>query len=252
MYRSVLKRIPLKRLFLAAVIIGAAVVFYRTARRLTILHKANAQVTAAPFTAELHTYTYSKNPSGELLAKKIIARRSDGTTCTIASAGPVERGWNSRKIQYMDGRYTGVVDLISSVFKSSINSNELAGLKSRLTNPPANCVFDPSFRMSGREQLFGRSLVKIVTDTPQRVYTMLLEPAFGCERLQETVETKQSDGSLQLLSRTYIVGLKVGEPDQSLFDEPVAFQQSFSVQDLEKRFGDALRERNLIPARPAK
>jgi hypothetical protein len=67
------------------------------------------------------------NPAGELLTKKILARRSDGTTATIHSAGPVEKGENSRRIQSMDGRYAGIVDRIS-ILHGSANAAELAGL----------------------------------------------------------------------------------------------------------------------------
>src|SRR5687767_3533086 len=87
-------------LILAGVCVAAGFTYY-AAMKMTVVHRANAQVAAAPFLAEMHTYTYKSSSVGELLAKRIIARRSDGTTASIHSAGPIERGWTSKKIQYM-------------------------------------------------------------------------------------------------------------------------------------------------------
>ena len=228
--------------WIAAAVTGvAACGIYHGAKQHTVGHRASAQVIATPFVAEMHSYSYKSNPTGELLAKRMLARRSDGTTVSIHSAGPVEKGWTSRKVQYMDGRYTGIVDRISSVIRGSSGTSQLAGLKSRLLNPPVNCSVDVSFQFKGYEQVFGRRLAKVVRDSPASVFTAWHDPQFGCEILQSYLEDKLPDGSLKTVSRLMLVGLRVGEPDQRLFEEPSAYQKLTGVKDLESRFEEAVK-----------
>lgn len=235
-------RLISKQALWGAAIIGLmAFGLYYIAFHLTVVHHASAQVKATPFMAELHSYTFETNPAGELLTKKMIARRSDGTTATIHTVGPISKGWTSRKIQYMDGRYTGIVDRVSSILRGSVDSSQLAGLKARLMNPPQNCVVDVSFRLVGNEEVFGRQLAKIVRRQPNGVHTGWYDPALGCEILQSSMEETQPDGSLKLKSRLTTVGLSMSEPDQRLFEEPLSYDAVFNVKELEDRFGAAVQ-----------
>lgn len=234
---------------MAAGIALAACLIYYAAKQATVVPIASAQVVAVPFTAEMHSYTYTSTATGELLAKRMLARRSDGTTSSTHSAGPIEKGWTARRIQYMDGRCATVVDRAMAMVRGSSGASELAGLKRRLMSSPANCVLDSSLKFVGYESVLGRKLAKVVRDGSTSVYVAWHDPELGCEVLQATTDRKQPDGSLRNASRLMLVGIRLAEPESSLFEEPSSYQQVFGAKELESRFEGAVK--NELPPAPS-
>ncbi|HEX6881255.1 MAG TPA: hypothetical protein VF135_12875 [Terriglobales bacterium] len=151
----------------------------------------------------------------------------------------------------MDGRYVGIVDVISSVLNGSITQSEVAWLKGRLANPPANCIFDNrNYRFVAYDDMFGRRLARVVRDLPSEVQTGWYDPELGCERLQSTIESKQPGGSLAMLSKTVPVALNVGEPDDRLFSAPLSYSVVASVKELEEKFGTAAKANGVPTSKP--
>jgi hypothetical protein len=214
-----------------------AVACFYIAEHWTIEIKAHAQVRATPFVAEMALYNFEKNPQGELMEKRLTARRSDGSTAVVywLHWGLHWRlhYWRTSEIPFrtltlLNGTRFNVLDLIASRMIVKKDA-ELAALKESLVNPPPNCMY----RFAGQEDLLGTEtvagqkvgVIELVQQLPlhdnvltNTRTTRWLAPDLGCEQLQYRYETKQADGSYKLTTAGRLAYLKIGEPEASYFD----------------------------------
>ena len=117
-----------------------AVASFYAAKHTAFHLKAYAQVTAVPFAAETASYSFAKNPQGEIIAGKTVARRSDGATAELYRH-PVNWNASARSVTFLNGQTLRLFDLVSSKTTWTMKTQELAALKGRLTNPPADCNY---------------------------------------------------------------------------------------------------------------
>ncbi|MCZ2146174.1 MAG: hypothetical protein LC126_00175 [Bryobacterales bacterium] len=158
------------KLQFTALLTGAIATFY-AARYLRVVQMANAQVTAAPFFLEL--MISQPGPDGTLVPfrRMALARRSDGTTVSIESAGFLHSGQTSRKVTFLDGRSLSIVDALKMKSTWPVQRPEVvAALRARLTSPQKDCM-PPSGRgprLLGMEKLHGEdaAVIQSPLDTP--------------------------------------------------------------------------------------
>jgi hypothetical protein len=187
------------------------------AKHLTIGQIASAQVQALPFTLEVNIYDFHNNPAGELSRRRVLARRSDGTTAYIGSQGPLSWGVTLKKITFMDGRVLRLADLLSAKSTLYQLEEERAKLKTKLIAPPVNCKAGKR-EFLGEETLWDQKVaVWTWADENHRV-TEWMAPALGCEWLQYKTERKLPAGSFRPAMEGRTVSLVMGEPDANLFD----------------------------------
>jgi len=210
-----------------------AVACFYTARHWTIEIKVHAQVRATPFVLDTDYYNFEKQPQGELMERRVTARRSDGSTAVVYWLHWGRPYWRTseipfRTLTFLNGTGINVLDLITSRTMVKRDAG-LAVLKERLVNPPPNCMY----RFAGQENLLGNDTVagqrvgvveylqqsplhdNVLTETRT---TMWLAPGLGCEQLQYRYQTKQADGSYKLMTEARLAFLKIGEPETSYFD----------------------------------
>jgi len=122
------------RVFLKSKLLWAlpilTVACYYAAKHTAIELKAYAQVQATPFVLETYSYSYS---SGDLLEKRVTARRSDGSTSEVFTMGPHLK-LSARTVTSVSGPRLNVLDFVS-LTKWNTKSSELAALKDRLMTP---------------------------------------------------------------------------------------------------------------------
>lgn len=210
----------IKRWWLALFPVLAIVSFY-AAKHTTIELKAFAQVQATPFVLETYSYSFSQNPSGDLLEKRVTARRSDGSTAEVFTMGP-HLLLSARTMTFMSGARLNVLDFVS-LTKWNTKPSELAALKDRLTNAPPDCLFRP-FKLIRYDKLLGEHVVMVQAVYPQQVGRdyLWLAPRLGCESMKFRFETPQPDGSYKLVAESKPVSLTLGEPDPRFFFDPAS------------------------------
>jgi hypothetical protein len=171
---KMLPKKPRNSLYWLALPLLAAVVFY-AAKQVTFKVKAYAQISTTPFVAETATYSFKDNPQGELFLKQVTARLSDGSTAEVSRQGPVW-GASRRSVTLLSGMTFHAFDLISSKTSFKMKPEELAALKERLTNPPADCLFWPNAKVIGREALFGQEVVVLTHPLDKQKITYWMAP----------------------------------------------------------------------------
>ena len=183
-----------------------------------------AQTTITPFTLKIEVTSFQHDPRGEPHRRQTIALRSDGsrsTTETILGKIGLEAGETKRTIGFIDGR--GVTYFLSLGVKSTmrpLGQAAVEGLKTRLLNPPENCL-GPGFTLLGNDTLEGQR-VAIVTHTSDDLGWKLTNweaPQLACQRLSYLSYDKQPDGAFKLQIESKAVKLELGEPDPALFEE---------------------------------
>ncbi|MCC6392118.1 MAG: hypothetical protein IT167_16075 [Bryobacterales bacterium] len=216
------------KLQFTALLIGAIATFY-AARYLRVVQMANAQVTAAPFFLEL--MISQPSPDGTLVPfrRMALARRSDGTTVSIESAGFLHSGQTSRKVTFLDGRSLSIVDALKMKSTWPVQRPEVvAALRARLTSPQKDCM-PPSGRgprLLGMEKLHGEDAAVIQSSEGGYRLTRWAAPRLGCETLQYRSEKVNPDGSLTLQAVGKAVNFTLGEPDSRLFDSGDQYQEA--------------------------
>ena len=223
--------------------IAMAIAFlsFVAARKLTVTTLAQSPLQVVPFTFETETYNFESDPAGKLVYKRLMARRQDGATASVASVGLVQWGATTRKVTFPDGMWANVYDIVGAKTTWHMNSVSLAALKARLQNPPANCVFNtegnPTFLRN--EQLLGHSVAVIQTVTKTERGTFWRAPDLACEELQFRYESLQGDGSYKVASEERLITLNVGSPDSRLFELGPALKE-MKPSDAHKLFFNKL------------
>ena len=208
----------LRKLWWLSVIPLLAVGYY-AAKHTTIEVKAFAQVQATPFVLETYSYSFSQNPSGDLVEKRVTARRSDGSTAEVFKMGPHLK-LSARTVTFMSGARLNVLDFVS-LTKWNTKPSELTALKDRLMNPPPDCLYRP-FKLVGRDNLLGEQVVMVEAVYPHPVggpghHYLWLAPRLGCESMKFRLETQQPDGSYKLIAESKPISLRLGQPDPRFF-----------------------------------
>ena len=221
--RSNLPRVVRKSSALSWILGGILVVgCYYASKNIEIGRMARAQVAVAPFVLEMESYGFEDNPSGELVSKSTIARRSDGASVLVTTAlGRVglDMGETARKITLTDGTILTLSDSIrAKTTWPRPSSQQLAEMKTRLVDPPKNCVFRGE-TLVGYATVLGEKTTA-VRWPPMAHYenTDFRDPSLGCEKLGYRSYSKESDGSSRLQAEGRAISLTVGEPDVGLFD----------------------------------
>lgn len=212
----------MKATYVRWILISTALGFasFFVAKTSTTVTLAQSRVQVVPFVYQTETYNFESDPHGKLIHKKLVARRSDGSEASIESVGLIDWGTSTRKVTYTTGVWANIYDLIGAKTTWHMKSNELAAMKERLRNPPANCVFrtegDPFFVHN--ESLLGHEVAVIQSSTEGERGTFWRSRDLGCEELQFRYESVRPDGTLKVTSEERLVSLKIGEPDPRLFD----------------------------------
>ncbi len=212
---------------------GLAACYY-IGRVLTIKRIAMAQVETAAFTLETETYSFEKNPEGEVVGRETLARRSDGASAFVDNVGPIEWGYVGRRVTYPDGRSISVVDALTSKTTWPIMSaRSLASFKMHFLHPPRNCVgvgetLAGFGKSSGEDVAIVRAGLRGVAGTgaSEARITSWRARDLACQTLQYRVERPQGDGSWKLLTEQRVVSLKPGEPDPRLFDDGSGYTEA--------------------------
>ena len=197
---------------------------YAAARFLTSGHRAYAQTAAKPFTLRLDFYSYSKQPAGELYAREITARKSDGTTVTSRTAGPVEKGIWVRFITVPGGSRVEADDALG--LKTTYPfSSMAAALLDRLSSPQPHCRYGDAVFLR-EDMVLGHPVSVVQRARASGRMTWWYAEDLGCETLGYTYEQKATDGGW----RTGIVekasSLLPSEPDPSQFTLPEALTEA--------------------------
>ena len=115
-------------------------VFTKTA---VLNHYALAQSTATPFVLEMEVYVLKDQVEGELLTRKVVARRSDGTSvlkATVFGRVGLEAGLMGRRINFIDGSSISLVDWLHSKTTWPRPSAEAAAFHKARILPPLRIV----------------------------------------------------------------------------------------------------------------
>jgi len=230
-----------KSYWLVLLVVVAFASFF-AAKNATFHLKAYAQVTTTPFVAETASYNFERNPQGDLYFKKVIARRSDGSTAEVNQSGPIW-GASARRVTFLSGVAVHAFDLVSSKTTIKMNSQELASLKQRLTNPPADCLYWGDAKIIDRPILFGQQFVVLQRnytnpkkpDLNQRG-TRWLAPQLGCESLAWRLESRQPDGSYSLQLEERLVSLQMKEPEAAFFDPAANYDEVLPSEVMRRQY----------------
>jgi hypothetical protein len=189
--------------------------------------------------------SFEQQPQGELMERRVTARRSDGSTAMVTFMGP---HWgmpeiSARQLTLMSGTRVSILDLVASKTTWKMKDGDIAVLKERLLNPPPNCMLptpgNPNFLGNGI--LAGQKVAIIeVIDQPLGTRSVFWKaPELGCEQLQYGSETKQLDGSYKLKVEARLISLNIGEPEARYFD-PAANYIETRPSDVRKQTFDKL------------
>jgi hypothetical protein len=211
----------------AAVVIaaGAIVSFYfgKTLHPPGIVH---AQLRVEPFLLE-RTLSERRPPAGLSPSLAVsIARRSDGTTATVESVGPLASPRFVRKLAFLDGRVLSLVD--SMRIKSTgprLSEEEAGSLIQSLTVPSPDCGAKTP-ELLRHDTYSGQEVAVIQSLIPNKYrVTYWRAPKLGCEALYYTTEEIHADGTFTLVSEAKTSRLVLGDPDPRLFDLGEAYEE---------------------------
>ncbi len=207
--------------------IGLAILCFFAGSRLMVEHLANAQVRVAPFVLQVESYNFDRDPEGEVFHKKVVARRSDGTTVVVSSIGPLSSGKFVKKITFPEGRWMTVFDLIQAKTTWQMGPTGLAAFKEHMQNPPKNCLLDVEGNphLLREDVILGHKVVVVQSDTGNGRMTEWKAPDLSCERLQFRFESRTPDGLLKLKSEGRAVSLVLGEPPDSMFETGLNYRE---------------------------
>jgi hypothetical protein len=207
---------------LALLCVGAA--GYAVGRFITRNQSAYAQSTAKPFTLHLDFYSYSKDPAGELYAREVTARRSDGTTVTARTAGPVEKNIWARFITEPGGTRVEAHDALGlkTTYPVSTRAKELL---ERLSDPRAGCVYS-DFVFLRSDAVLGHPVSVVQRERGTERTTWWFAEDLGCEKLGYTYEQKAPDGRWSVGIGQTATALVLGEPEPAQFALPGSLREA--------------------------
>jgi len=196
--------------------VGAA--GYVGARVLTGEQRAYAQVKAKPFTLRLDFYSYGKTPAGELYAREITARRSDGTTVTARTVGTVEKNLQARFLT-VPGRDRVEAHDALGLKTTWPSSPQAGGLLDRLSSPRPHCLYG-DFVLFRDDIVLGHPVSVVRRERGSERTTCWYAEDLGCETLGYTYEQKLADGAWKVNIVERATALVLGEPEPSQFTIP--------------------------------
>jgi len=135
-------------LFLVVLAVGV----YYAARSATWHALAQQPVRVTPFTIEQITLSYVRNPAGDLLERRITARRSDGSQAYYGTLAGVPAP--VRKVELAEGQTTTLLDSLRMKVSTFFGKENIARRKEALLNPPPNCCY-PYEELLGTERVAG-------------------------------------------------------------------------------------------------
>jgi hypothetical protein len=195
--------------------------------------EAYAQSAATPFVLDVEVYVYRDNPDGRLAHKMVTARRSDGSTTLNENVGPLEWGLMGRKIMFSDGRTISTIDSLGTKTTWPMTQrNTQTSPKGALAGPIQNCTgknetFIGYSTVSNQDVAIVRQplLRGLQTpDAPARV-TDWRALSLGCQVLEYQVEQAEAQGAWQLVTKSKVVSLTLGEPDPQYFNVPATLTE---------------------------
>lgn len=230
-----LSKLKFRKLAWLSVIPVVAIACYYGAKHLTIGIKAYAQIHTTPFVLEVDYHSFANNPQGQLIEKRITARRTDGSTSVITILPP---HWeiSARAVTFLNGTRINAIDFISSKSTWKTGAADLAALKERLANPPANCVFRGDSTFLRNETLAGNTVAVVELIEGGGRSTRWSAPGLGCEQLQWRYEIQQPDGTYKLDAEATLVSIKLQEPEASYFDPSLNFQEVRPSEAIRRTF----------------
>jgi hypothetical protein len=182
-------------------------------------HLAHAKVVQTPpYLAEMWIYAYGpkEGPNGKLFAKMVKAKRTDGAALQMTTVGS-HLDIYSRRIEYPDGRFVTLLDLVSLRSSGHWSDAEFAVRSHRLGHFSDPCLFKPNEQLVSREIINGIATVR-VTYSDASLWTSWRAPELRCEEIQYQIE-KPDGGSYTLKTKAVNVRMAVNtEPDPHLFD----------------------------------
>ncbi|MGH9325880.1 MAG: hypothetical protein ACRD2B_04225, partial [Terriglobia bacterium] len=148
-----------------------------------------------------------------------LARRSDGTTVHVLSAGPlqIEKNVYTRTIRYIDGSRVKLLD--AAKVKSSYPPSYAAIWRRSVLHPPPNCVYAGEMLLQENGgKVLGQAVVEIRPPAPPgyRIEAWAA-PGLACQVLTYHTEMEKPDGTYQPASEKKALSLQIGEPDPRLF-----------------------------------
>jgi hypothetical protein len=215
--------------------------FY-AAKYLKVIQLANAQVTAVPFYLQLDISKPADGGTMVVFRRMAVARRSDGTTASIETVGPLSGGQTARKITFLDGRSLSLMDAfrVKSTWPTR-TSQEIAALKAALTASPKDCI-PPGSRgitLLGFEQMSGVDVAVIQSPVGGYRLTRWVAPRLGCEALRYRSERLLQDGSAVVQAAANPVSFVLGEPDARLFDLSGNYEEALPSTILSRSLAQA-------------
>jgi hypothetical protein len=177
-----------------------------------------------PFYLEGRQYLKPVDGSGPLAEhhRIVVARRVDGTRVRIEIGNPVDPNWSVRQVIFNDD---------SSVFLYD-------DYKMKSTWGPDKSVthvdWDPDCnrRPTGDQHLTFDQMLRQEVLESDHVYDNGSKRAvrnqavtLGCENLYSRSEARQADGSFAVTAEFKLTTLRLGDPDDRLFDTGLSFEE---------------------------
>jgi hypothetical protein len=215
-------------LSMAALAIVAALVFVAGRREATHV-LAQVAIHVQPWTVDQVTTSWMNNPVGEIIERRTIARRSDGSEGMLSNS-PHFPG-TARRVDLMDGHQGAFLDFLAAKMTGRNPAAQIAARKQYLENPPFNCI-QPNDLLEGNETLNNVETFKLThtvgagTAQPMTI-TEWRSPKMSCFALKFVI-AKQSDGTRISESDTSLV--QFGEPSPIMFDTGSTYKEMSPTQ----------------------
>lgn len=190
---------------------------YYVSKRWTLRAAAQAPVHVQPFTLELLEISYASKPGGEIMARRTVARRSDGAEAVLQLFPQHPEAGVGRKLEFPDGSVSSIFQAVGAKMSGFLRADELARKKQWLTNPPSNCArpYETALRV---EQVLGHEAWVVQASLSKHRITSWRAREFGCEEIKALIEEVTPAGTYKLLVEVEPLYLAEGEPDPVLFD----------------------------------
>jgi hypothetical protein len=212
----------------------ACICAYEGAIHWTIKARADSPIAVLPFTLVWVSF----DSAGQMVEERTMARRGDGSDVQVSAT----KGGVMRRIDLTDGAAMTLFDSMQLKMSGWLGKGQVAARKSRLTNPPANCLW-PGDKLVDLESIGGVSVD--VVESTRGSYRMREDraPEFACKSLAAIGEDRQPDGSYRTRFEARFVSLARGEPDSRLFERGNAYKERRPSQIL----AEALQRAGVTP-----
>ncbi|HEV2378796.1 MAG TPA: hypothetical protein VG206_03255 [Terriglobia bacterium] len=209
-----------RRLRLGGLLAGVLILLtcFYVSKAIALRRFALGQTGVTSFVLQTETRSYNRGLNGQLVQRKTVARRSDGSTATLTERTfPTNR--TLRSIIFANGDVVTFVDNIAAktTWPGKFSGEGLTRRMAWITHPAQNCSA-PGDTFGAYTTLLGHRVAAVKWPLIQNSQvTTWAAPDLGCEALRGKAEMRQPDGSFRLDSEEVAVFLRMGEPDASLF-----------------------------------